>query len=671
MPGDEAEPGRREALIIAPGRYQDPQLARLRSPSRDVAKLAKVLSNQAVGGFTVHVRLDEAGHLLREEVDGFFTNRRPEDLLVLYLSCHGVKDMAGQLQFAVSTTKLSRLPSTGISASFIYEQVHRCRARRILLLLDCCYSGAYSKGQRPKAESRADIRPFEGRGRAVITSCTALEYDLEVDTRRVTGNAAPSVFTSALAEGLRTGQADGDGDGLVSVDELFTYVLKRVRQATPDRIPEKKWGDIRGDFVIARNPAPPVLPTTTAVTTVGLDSHARKRAPTRRLVIGLGLSAVSAAGLGIAGWDLTHQTPVIHRPSRKIAHTPKPLWTFNSPAGLAGPSLQVVGGVVLTNGNSETYALRASDGARLWRSPISGPFITSSDGTIIYAYHGNAVYALRIDNGHTIWHSPVSSPSMIQTGDGVLCTTDQYGTVHALSAVDGTKLWSFATSQGEPAGLAVAAGVVFTAGANQGASVYAIRAGNQIWKSPVGSVDPTVGIQIVNGIVYLNVISENGPQVYALRSADGVNLWISNFDVPSVSAIITTNRLYIIGIGGIFHALNPRTGTILWSYLIRPKVFGAEPLATRDAVYFSNRNTLSALRASNGTKIWEYSSGNAISDLALTGGAVCIASNDLYILNIRNGSELWSYPVQAETVVAEGNVVYISSTTGKLYALPV
>jgi outer membrane protein assembly factor BamB len=668
MPGGDADPGRREALIIAPGRYQDPGLARLRSPSRNVGELAKVLGNQAVGGFTVHVRLDEAGYLLREEIDGFFTDRRPDDLLILYLSCHGVKDLAGQLQFAVSTTKLNRLPSTGISADFVYEQVDRCRARRILLLLDCCYSGVYSKGQRPKAESRADIRPFDRWGRAVITSCTALEYALEVDTGRVTGSAAPSIFTSAVVEGLRTGRADGDGDGQISVDELYAYILERVRRTTPHQIPEKKWGDVRGDFVIARSPELPDGPAAAAVTTVNPDGHP-KRGITRRLAVGLGLGAVSAAGLGIAGWDLTHQTPVIHRPPRKIAGTPIPRWTFKAPGELAGRSLQVAEGIVFTNGNSDTYALRASDGTKLWSSPIVGPLMTPPGSAICYGFDGKAVYALRTNNGHKIWHSPVSLPSMIQIADGVLYTTDEYGTVHALRAIDGTKLWSFFTSQGEPGGLAVAAGVVFTAGANPGASIFAIRAGKQIWQFPVGSADPIAGIKVVKGIVYLNVFNENGSRLHALRSADGASLWISPFQVPSVPAVITASRLYIAGIGGIFHALNPYTGSILWSYLIRPKGLGSAPLAAGDTVYFSSYNTLSALRASDGIKIWEYSSGNGVSDFALAESTVCVASNDLYALHARNGGKLWSFPVEAVNVVADGNTFYTSSATGKLYAL--
>jgi outer membrane protein assembly factor BamB len=666
MPGGEARPGQRDALIVATGRYQDPELAALRSPSRDAAELAAVLGDQAIGGFGVQVLLDRAGHVLREEIDGFLADRLPDDLLVLYLSCHGVKDTAGRLHFAASTTKLSRLASTGISASFVYEQVDQCQARRILLLLDCCYSGAYLKGQRPKAENRAGIRQFEGRGRAVITSCTALEYAFEMDTGHVTGTAAaPSVFTSALVEGLRTGQADRDGDGQVSVDDLYAYVFERVRETTPHQTPEKKWGEIRGDFIIARNPRPPAPGPDPAA---AADSHSPKPGATRRAALKLGAVSAAAAGLAITGWDLTHHNPPTRRPPRKSTPAHTPLWTFNVPgAGPPGPSLQVGGGIVYTNGDAYTYALRCSDGATLWSSKIPGSLITPPGSTIFYAAGTYDVYALRTDNGRMIWHSPIAFPSWLTITGGVLYATDQYGAVHALRASDGAKLWNFVTSQGESSGLAVAAGVVYTASANQGASVYAIRAGSQVWRSPVGGAE--VGPEVAAGTVYVTVIADGASRLCALRSVDGANLWISDFQVPLTPPLVTATRLYIRGIGGIFHALNPHTGAILWSYLPSRRAPGPGPLLTAESVYFASDETLSALSASNGTRIWDYSPGNNIYDFAVTEDAVCIASNDLYLLNAKDGAKLWSYPVQANSVVADDSIFYASSTTGKLYAL--
>jgi hypothetical protein len=93
----------------------------------------------------------------------------------------------------------------------------------------------------------------ERSGRVVITSSTALEYAFESDSGQSTGSPAASILTAAIVEGLRTGDADRDHDGLVSVNDLYSYLYERVREATPHQSPEM-FGHLRGDFIIARNP---------------------------------------------------------------------------------------------------------------------------------------------------------------------------------------------------------------------------------------------------------------------------------------------------------------------------------------------------------------------------------------------------------------------------------
>jgi hypothetical protein len=60
------------------------------------------------------------------------------------------------------------------------------------------------------------------------------------------------VFTSALVEGLRTGEADLDGDGLVALDELYDYVFDKVRERNPAQTPTKSI-EMSGDLYLARS----------------------------------------------------------------------------------------------------------------------------------------------------------------------------------------------------------------------------------------------------------------------------------------------------------------------------------------------------------------------------------------------------------------------------------
>jgi hypothetical protein len=127
----------------------------------------------------------------------------------------------------------------------------RSRSRRIVLLLDCCYSGAFPRGFLARGDKRMDIKErFDGRGRAILTASSAMEYSFEGD--QLSGEGMRSVFTSALVEGLETGMADLDLDGRVSVDELYDYVFDKVRDDTPNQTPSKWITDVQGKLFIAR-----------------------------------------------------------------------------------------------------------------------------------------------------------------------------------------------------------------------------------------------------------------------------------------------------------------------------------------------------------------------------------------------------------------------------------
>jgi len=161
MGGSKAEDGRSRALLIAADQFQDPGLARLRSPAQDVQELAEVLRDPLIGGYSVRSVENKPTHVVSEEIEGFFADARLNDRLLLYLSCHGVKDPAGHLYFTMATTKLSLLDSTGISSEFVSRHVDRCRSRRIVVLLDCCYSGAYLRGHRHRGKDRASLGSLE------------------------------------------------------------------------------------------------------------------------------------------------------------------------------------------------------------------------------------------------------------------------------------------------------------------------------------------------------------------------------------------------------------------------------------------------------------------------------------------------------------------------------
>ena len=241
----------RSALIVATDTYEDPKLRGLRAPADDAGELARVLGDPQIGEFDVTLCLNPKEHELRRTLSTFFADRRPDDVLLLHFGCHGVKDDDGRLYFAAADTELEHLDATAVPAEFVNRRMNDSRSKRVMLFLDCCYSGAFAAGMTARAGEKVDVKErFEGSGRVVLTASNAMEYSFEGANRH--GDGRRSVFTSALVRGLETGEADRDQDHWISVEELYDYVFEHVREDTPNQTPGK-WSFVQGDIYVARS----------------------------------------------------------------------------------------------------------------------------------------------------------------------------------------------------------------------------------------------------------------------------------------------------------------------------------------------------------------------------------------------------------------------------------
>ncbi|GHC87087.1 hypothetical protein GCM10007079_30870 [Nocardiopsis terrae] len=251
--------GDRHALIVATDTYEDDGLEHLLAPGEDAVALAEVLENPEIGGFGVGVVRNRPAYMVARQVEDFFADRTQSDSLLLHFSCHGLKNASGQLFFAAADTLPHRLSSTTVSADFVRRCMTECRARNIVLLLDCCYGGAFMEGMVPRAAG--DVNVFDtfseegfdsGHGFAVITASNSMEYAFEGTHLSTDRQVCPSVFTRALSSGLASGEADLDADGRVSVNELYDYVYDRVRQENPHQTPSRSI-HLQGDVYLARS----------------------------------------------------------------------------------------------------------------------------------------------------------------------------------------------------------------------------------------------------------------------------------------------------------------------------------------------------------------------------------------------------------------------------------
>jgi hypothetical protein len=242
------------ALIIGNNKYDDQKLAQLKTPAADSQALAKILDDKTIGAFDeVTPLINQTEGRVRRAISTFLTNKKPDDLVLLYFSGHGVLDDRGRLYLALKDTQYDLLKATSIPSSFVADEMDSCRSKRQILILDCCHSGAFGRGTKGEQKAITETT-FEGSGfgRVVLTASDSTQYALEGD--QVIKQTELSLFTHFLLEGLKTGEADVNNDGLIALDEWYDYTYGRVISETPKQVPHKWSYNQQGDLIIARNP---------------------------------------------------------------------------------------------------------------------------------------------------------------------------------------------------------------------------------------------------------------------------------------------------------------------------------------------------------------------------------------------------------------------------------
>ena len=235
---------RKFALVIGNTEYDDPGLMQLPVPRNDAADFARVLKDPNLCAFDdVQILLDQPSSSATEAIDAFFDHKKPDDLLVLYFSGHGVRDEVGSLYLAFKNTNRSRMRATAVKSDYLREAMDQSRSRRQVAVFHCCNSGVFPEGTKTVIGSPMGMATaFQGYGRFVLMASDAMQFAWEGN--KVIGEAQDSRLTHFLARGLE-GEADRNSDGKITVDELYDYAYEEIARLMAKQTPTSQ--SILGD----------------------------------------------------------------------------------------------------------------------------------------------------------------------------------------------------------------------------------------------------------------------------------------------------------------------------------------------------------------------------------------------------------------------------------------
>lgn len=231
---------RKYAVLIGNGEFpNEPDktlLPDLNCPKNDIKGLANLLLNEKIGDYApenVKVLLNKPHNEIIATIEDVFHNATRDDLILIYYSGHGIPvGDTHKLFLSAHNTVYKKPVATAVSMAQLRDLMDiKVSHKKIILILDCCYSGDAGKQFASKGSMDSELaKQLQENAKGIYLLAAA-------GSHRAWERQQYSLFTQYLIEGLETGNADLDGDGLIDVHELFNYIRPQVEQEEPKQKP--------------------------------------------------------------------------------------------------------------------------------------------------------------------------------------------------------------------------------------------------------------------------------------------------------------------------------------------------------------------------------------------------------------------------------------------------
>jgi hypothetical protein len=238
------DPHRSRAVLLGTSRFTHPGLPDLPAVRNNLEGLAACFQDPGLWGLpaaccTVVADPVSPGDLIDPVHEAA---EAAEDTLLVYYAGHGLIDHDTNELLLALVGSVSGRSHTAARYEYLRRDVNNARARRRVVILDCCYSGKAVGGMADPATMLADEASAEGI--YLLASAPANKQALSPPGEPNTA------FTGALLTVLTGGLPDAGPE--LRLDEIYRHVFYSLRgRSRPE--PQRRAGNTAGDLALVRN----------------------------------------------------------------------------------------------------------------------------------------------------------------------------------------------------------------------------------------------------------------------------------------------------------------------------------------------------------------------------------------------------------------------------------
>jgi len=213
----------------------------------DAIEMKKALIKQGWKEFDITLLLDSQASKTNiiQNLNDIFSKASSSDFILVYYSGHGTvipdtngDENDGEDEAIVPWDFTYGDYSTLLLDDELGEIFQECPTDKGAIIFDSCNSGGFinksirDKGINPKTLTTGSKNPglngdLDITSFPVLTASSQDEYSYEIG-----GEISHGVFTYFILEGMNHGYADSNGDGLISIKEVFSYSKENTIELT-------------------------------------------------------------------------------------------------------------------------------------------------------------------------------------------------------------------------------------------------------------------------------------------------------------------------------------------------------------------------------------------------------------------------------------------------------